>query len=485
MAQPVPSHPPSGGGVPLCVDLDGTLIRSDMLWEALMQLLHSNPVYVFRLPIWLLRGRAYFKKQIAQRVQLDVSVLPYNEHFLEFLRAEHERGRPLVLATAADQSHAQQVVHHLGLPMEVLGSDGGVNLKGETKARLLTERFGHRGFDYAGDAGVDLAIWRQAREAIVVNARAGLARKVRAVTTVSHVFNEAKPWWQALVKAIRPHQWVKNLIIFVPLFGAHKEGNLVLLGDTLLAFAAFSLCASGAYVMNDVWDVESDRHHAGKKNRPFASGQFSLPFGVALSGLCLCLSIAVAVGLPGDFLWVLAVYFVLTTAYSWRLKQVVLLDVFVLAGLYTIRLEAGQAATGIENSFWLLAFSLFIFLSLALAKRFTELYGLRQQSINESRGRGYRATDLELVATCGIVSGFLAALVVLLYVHSQEVIVLYRRPNLLLLVCPLMLYWISHVWLAAHRGKMHDDPIVFALTDRPSWLIGLILAAVALAASPI
>ena len=476
---------PTPQSIPLCVDLDGTLIRSDMLWEAVMQLLHASPAYVLLLPWWLLRGRAYLKQQVARHVNLDVSVLPYNEQFLEFLRAEQRQGRRLVLATAADQHHAQQVAQHLGLPMEVMSSDGTLNLKGKNKARVLVERFGERGFDYAGDAVADLAVWQKARQAIVVNASAGLAAKVQSVATVSHAFNESKSWWRALLKALRPHQWVKNFIVFGPLLGAHKFKDPTSLGETMLAFAAFCLCASGAYVMNDVWDVEADRHHPSKRNRPFASGRLSLPFGALLSVGCLALSIATAVQLPWAFLCVLAVYFVLTTAYSWRLKQVPLLDVFVLAGLYTIRLLAGEAATGIANSFWMLVFSLFIFLSLALAKRFTELYGLRLQNKQESPGRGYRAEDLELVSMCGVVSGFLAALVMALYVHSQEVSSLYNQPNLLLLVCPLILYWISHVWLTAHRGRMHDDPIVFALTDRQSWLIGVILLIVAVTASPI
>jgi 4-hydroxybenzoate polyprenyltransferase/phosphoserine phosphatase len=469
--------------VPLCVDLDGTLIRSDVLWESLMQLIKRSPLFVFALPFWWLRGRAHLKRQIASRVELDATVFPYRREFLEFLRAEHQQQRPLILVTAADRQIAQKVAQHLGLFAEVLGSDGVLNLRGRHKARCLTQRFGLRGFDYAGDSAADLEVWRVARQAIVTGAGERLVRQARKVTVVSRVFNDAKPGAHTLLRAIRVHQWVKNLIVFVPLLTSHRLADGRLFENALLAFFAFSFCASGAYLTNDLLDIEADRHHATKRFRPFAAGEFTLPFGAALALVCLGLSLAAAVCLSWNFIVVLAVYFALTSGYSWRLKQVPILDVFVLAGLYTIRLVAGHAATGIENSFWLLAFSMFIFLSLALAKRFTELQGLRRQNRTESKGRGYQPADLELVAMLGIVSGFLAVLVMVLYVHSQEVMVLYRHPDLLLLVCPFMLYWISRVWFIAHRGKMQDDPIVFALKDGVSYLVaGLILAVLWVAA---
>lgn len=459
--------------VPLCVDLDGTLIKTDVLWESLMLLIKRNPLYLLALPFWLMRGRAFLKQQIATRTELNPAALPYHPAFLDFLREERRRGRKLVLTTAADSQVAERVAQHVGLFSEVIASNGETNLRGGNKGRKLVERFGKQGFDYAGNSTVDLPVWREARAAIVVNADERLAQKARQLGEVSHVFNERKSYLRAFIKELRPHQWVKNFIIFVPLITSHKFAT-IMLGDAVLAFISFSLCASGVYLLNDLLDLETDRHHHRKKLRPFASGDLPLPVGLVSTPLLFGLSAGVGWCLSWSFLVVLAVYVVLTTSYSWHVKQLALLDVFFLAGLYTIRLVAGHEATRIEYSFWLLAFSMFIFLSLALVKRFTELKTLRLQNLRDSKGRGYTSEDMELVAMLGIASGFLSVLVMALYVNSDQVLQLhlYRYPTLLLLICPLLLYWVSRVWLIAHRGKMHDDPIVFALKDRASYLVG-------------
>jgi 4-hydroxybenzoate polyprenyltransferase/phosphoserine phosphatase len=472
---PSAANPPEK--VPLCVDLDGTLIKTDVLWESLMLLLKRNPLYLVVLPFWLLRGRAFLKQQIATRTELNPATLPYHSAFLDFLREERRRGRKLVLTTAADGQVAQRVAHHVGLFSEVIASNGETNLRGSNKGRKLVERFGKQGFDYAGNSTVDLPVWREARAAIVVNADEGLAQKARQFGEVSHVFNEHKSYIGAFIKELRPHQWVKNFIIFVPLLTSHKF-DAARLRDAVLAFISFSLCASAVYLLNDLVDLDADRHHHRKKLRPFASGELPLPVGLVSAPLLLALSAVVGFCLSWNFLVVLAVYVVLTTSYSWQVKLLALLDVFFLAGLYTIRLVAGHEAARIEYSFWLLAFSMFIFLSLALVKRFTELKALRLQNRHDSKGRGYTTEDLELVAMLGIASGFLSVLVMALYVNSDQAVKndqglpLYNHPTLLLLMCPLLLYWVSRVWLIAHRGKMHDDPIVFALKDRTSYVVG-------------
>jgi 4-hydroxybenzoate polyprenyltransferase len=318
---------------------------------------------------------------------------------------------------------------------------------------------------------VDLPVWQEARRALVVNANERLTQQARNRTEVSHVFNEPGSTAGAILKALRPHQWVKNIIIFVPLLTSHKFNQQGPLIKSVLAFLAFSLCASGVYVLNDLSDLESDRHHATKRRRPFASGRLPLPYGFFMLPLTVGLGLGLALMLSWNFLMVLAVYFLMTTGYSWRLKQSALLDVFFLAGLYTMRLVAGQAATGIPNSFWLLVFSMFMFLSLALVKRYTELKTLRLQNKQDSKGRGYRTGDLELVAMLGVASGFMSALVMALYVNSEQGNKMYRRPEVLLLLCPMMLYWISRIWLTAHRDQMHDDPIVFALKDKSSYVM--------------
>src|SRR5258707_875901 len=370
--------------VPLCVDLDGTLIRSDLLWESLVQLLRHNPFYAFILPFWWLRGRANLKAQIASRVEVDVALLPYHVPLIDFLRAEKNRGRPIFLVTASDSRLAQRVAEHLGLFDDVMASDGKTNLRGKNKGKRLAERFGKGAFDYAGNSSVDLPVWQAARQAIVVNGTPKLVLRASRLAALGQPFESRKSWWQPLGRALRLHQWVKNLIIFVPLLTSHHLTNPVSRTTSLVAFIAFSLCASAVYVLNDLLDVDSDRHHPTKKLRPFASGDLPLAAGLVFGPILLVASAAVAWSLPATFSLVLIAYLALTTGYSWRLKQIPLLDVFCLAGLYTIRLVAGHEATGIAYSFWLLLFSMFIFLSLALVKRFIEL-DVTPQSWRESR----------------------------------------------------------------------------------------------------
>ncbi len=465
--------------VPLCVDLDGTVSRTDLFWESLVRLLRRNPFYALLALVWWLRGRAWLKRQVAARIELDVSSLPYHKPFLEYLRAQRAQGRPIFLVTASDFRLAQAVARHLGLFTDVLASEGRVNLRGKAKAARLVERFGARGFDYAGNSAVDLPVWAQAREALVVNASAGLAARAAQCSTVSRVFDSPGSGWRAALRALRPHQWVKNLIVFVPLVTSHNITSPSLVLAAVWAFAALSLCASGVYVLNDLLDVEADRRHPAKLWRPFAAGALPLPVGLAAAPLLLAAGLVLAWDLAPALAGVLGIYLVLTTSYSWRLKQVALLDVFCLAALYTLRLIAGHASTHVAYSSWLLVFSMFIFLSLALLKRFVELDSARQQNRPAIGGRGYVAGDAELVAMLGLVTGCLAVLVLALYVeNSQQATVLYRHPLLLLLICPLLLYWISRAWMLAHRGQVHDDPIVFALKDRTSYVVGLLTMAI-------
>jgi len=463
--------------VPLCVDLDGTLIKTDMLWESFVRLLRQNPLWLAVMPFWWIRGRAVLKQQIAARVQVDVAALPYNGLFLEFLRDAKRQGRRLILATASDREMAMRVAKHVGWFDEVVASDGKTNLRAAAKLRLLTERFGERGFDYAGNSSVDLPVWAGAREAIVVNAGRSLISRAGRIAKVGKCFPAKTSTIAAFFKALRPHQWVKNLIVFVPIITSHQMTFWPLLAGAA-AFTAFCFCASGVYVLNDLMDLDADRHHPVNRRRPFAAGNLPLPVGLLLVPLLLAASALVAFQDTKPFVALLGLYLAVTTVYSSHLKRVAMLDVFVLAGLYTLRLIAGHVVTGIEYSAWLLVFSMFIFLSLALMKRFRELLTLQEHNKTDAKGRGYTVDDRELVATLGLVSGYLAVLVLALYVNNPKVVELYRHPLLLLLICPLMLYWISRAWMLAHRGQMHTDPVVFALKDWPSYVIGALTLAV-------
>jgi phosphoserine phosphatase len=359
----------SSSSVPLCVDLDGTLIRTDLLWESLLILLKKNPLFAFAVPFWWAKGRAHLKAQIASRVRLDPSYLPYHAPLLDYLRAEKAQGRRLLLVTASDAQLAQGVADHVSLFSEVLASNGRTNLRGRNKAARLAEHFGERGYDYAGNSHVDLPVWRRAREALVVNAGSNLATRAAECATVGKIFGRRKPLRHALIAVLRPREWFKNVIIFVPLITSHQFGQWPRTLGAICGFLAFSLCASGVSILNDLYHLEAHRRDPLKNLGPFAAGDLPLSFGFALAPLLLAAGILIACNLPAGFLVVLALYLVLTVGYSWPLKQVPLVNVFCFAGLYTIRFIAGCAAVGLKFSMiWLVMFS--IFLTLGLIKRF-------------------------------------------------------------------------------------------------------------------
>ncbi len=462
--------------VPLCVDLDGTLIRSDLLVESALSLLSRNPLSFIPMLGWLLRGKAHLKREIARRVTLDAAHLPYNDDVLAWIR-EEKASRIVVLCTASDRKLAEAVAAHIGDFDAVLASDGERNLSGDNKARVLLDHYGERGFDYVGNARVDLKVWRHARAAITVESGESLSKAAAQLTTVEKRISLPAASIKHWVKALRVHQWVKNALVFLPLLAAHRLFDVDSVLATLLAFVCFSLCASNVYITNDLLDLTSDRQHHRKRKRPFAAGHLPLAAGPVVAAVLLVASFALAARLGAVFVAVLGGYYVLTTAYSLRLKRVVMLDVVVLATLYTSRIVAGTAAIHTKPSFWLLAFSMFIFLSLAMVKRYIELLSAQKAGKINASGRGYDVGDIPLIQSLGAAGGYLSVLVLALYIDSPDSRVLYHHPHYLWLLCPLLLYWISRTWAIAHRGVMHDDPVVFAVTDRLSRVL-LVIAAV-------
>ena len=461
---------PSAGEVPLCVDLDGTLIRSDVTFESICLLARKHPGQLWHLPFWGCGGRVTLKNQLARFVSIDPAALPYNEQLLEWLRQQKAQGRMLVLATASHIGHAQAIAAHLGLFDAVVATDQETNLKGIHKAAALASRFGIKGFDYVGDAMADLPIFKAARKTILINPTAALVRAAQDCAEISAILRDPPPSWTIRLKALRAHQWVKNILVLVPFALGHQWSELFTSG--LLAMLAMSMAASSAYLLNDLLDLEADRHHPRKRLRPLACGAMSLR--EALLWIPALFAGAVLVGLvtlPWPFVLILLGYYTTTLLYSWVLKGIALLDVLVLAGLYTIRLAAGAAAGSIAISSWLLAFAIFLFLSLALLKRYTELLVMQTEGRQSLMGRGYAVDDLALLPSLGCAAGYMAVLVLALYIDSPDILALYSHPALVWLLCPLLLYWISRVWLLAHRGQMHDDPVVFAIEDRTSQLI--------------
>lgn len=464
---------------PLCVDLDGTLITTDTLWESVALMFRRRPWTALALPIWLLGGRARFKHAVATHATLDPASLPYRRELVEALRVSRERGRKLVLATAADRKVADGVARHLGLFQAVHASDGQVNLKASHKRDLLSSTY-DQGFDYVGDSGADEVVFAAATQGFLVGASRRAARIPERLPKVSLVSRKPSVI-RALFKQLRPHQWVKNALLFLPLLLAPEVPQLHQVGRAFLAWAAFCGCASAGYVFNDLLDIEADRAHATKRNRPFASGALPIiigpPLFVGLMTLSLGLSAAL---LPWGFLAALVLYFAGTLSYSLWLKKVLLLDVLVLAALYTHRILSGGAATGVRVSAWLLGFSLFIFTSLAFAKRYVELKAMT--SDDKVRNRGYFRTDLEMVTAMGIASGYTAALVFALYIDSAAVRTVYREASVLWLIMPVLLYWFGRIWLLAGRGRMQEDPVKFAVKDPISLVCGGIIAGIAVLA---
>ena len=465
---------------PLCVDLDGTLVKSDTLMDSLLLLVRSRPLAALQLPFWLLRGKAAVKAEVGARVSLDVRHLPYNRSVLEYLEIERGEGRKLYLVTGADQQVAERVAAHLGLFDGVLASDGKTNLIAGNKLDGLRKTFGDEGYDYIGNAGPDLPLLQHAGTAMIANPAPALRARLRSRgITVERQFEDRASPARAFLKAIRLHQWAKNVLIFVPMLLAHVLRAGVF-ADAAIAFLSFSLCASSTYIANDLLDIEADRRHSKKRTRPFASGDLSVATGVLISAAFLGGAIAIAaVFLPLGFLLWLVLYLVATLSYSLVLKRVVLVDVILLAGLYTVRMLAGAAATGVDISPWLAAFSVFLFLSLAMVKRFSELQNTRAQGQTLANGRGYLLGDIEQLRSFGTSSAYAAVVVFLFYIGAHDVTSLYHHSRRLWLVVPLMIYWLLRVWLLASRGQLDEDPVIFAVTDRISLLTGAAVAVIA------
>lgn len=463
----------------LFVDLDGTLAHTDTLWESFFLLLKCSPLTIFLVPLWFLRGKAAFKSEISQRITPDIESLPYSAAVIEYIESAQQAGATVILATAAHRRIAEKVAEHIGIFAEILATDSETNLKSTSKAKAVIRRAGNTPFDYIGNASPDIAVWTAAGRAIAANPGKTLEGEIKQRFDVLILNDKGRRSIKsALFKEIRPHQWTKNFLIFLPALLAHRfDTNILQLSFT--AFLAFCFCASGVYALNDLLDVTSDRTHPTKKNRPFAVGDLPLWSGALLFPMLFICSVVLSLMLPTDFQIILALYAIITTTYTFYLKRLPILDALTLAALYSMRLYAGAAATSVKISRWLAVFSIFVFVSLAFVKRYVEL--LKNVSkTGELQGRGYRADDAAIIASFGIAGGYTSVLVIGLYCYSDEITALYSSPEALLIVGALHLFWISRVWLLAHRGEIDDDPITFTLRDTVSYIVGILAIIVVL-----
>lgn len=434
---------------------------------------------MFIIPVWLFRGIAFVKQRLAEIAQIDVSVLPYNLELLDWLRQENASGRDIVLCTGSNGIYAKQVFDFLGLFSAYYASDIDTNLTGRKKAALLKELYTDRSFSYVGNEHKDLNVWKHAESAVIVteSAETHLAKQAAKLCTVEKcfpAFEEAPKPLKTLLKAMRVHQWSKNALLFVPLLTAHQVFHLPSVLATCLAFLSFGLVASATYLINDLSDLDSDRNHWKKQKRPLAAATLSIKHGFMLCAVLFVLSFAITFALPSQYLFVLLAYVVITLGYSFYFKRLQTVDLVVLASLYTVRLFAGSAAIGVLPSFWLLVFSMFIFLCLAIVKRISEIKKKLDQDPNADRlsGRGYYVSDLPVLSSLSCSSGMVAILVFAMYVNSPEVIELYKAPMVLWAVCPIIGYWITRVLIMTSRGEIDEDPISFAIKDARSWAAG-------------
>ncbi len=462
------------------VDLDGTLIKNDLLFEALTDILCRNPLHIFKILKWLKNGKAYLKEQIAKNYQLDVTTLPYNQSVIKLIESKIEQGYNIILATASHRIFAVQVANHLKLFDELFATQGKVNLRGETKRDLLIKKYGVRNFEYIGNSHDDLAVWQFASKVYAANPNLFLRKKLQSFRNLADVFINPQHPVKTYLKAIRIHQWVKNSLLFIPLIASHKNIDFPIIQTGLLAFLFFSLCASHVYLFNDVLDIRNDRNHRSKKHRAVAAGLIPSHIALALSFTLLLIAIVGSFAfLPFRFGLSVFGYYVLTLSYSVILKRIEILDIVTLAALYTMRIIAGTYAFSVSLTFWMLAFSMFIFLSLSLVKRYAELYQQRINGENKKvTGRGYYPSDLEIISAMGTASGYLSVMVLALYIQDDVTISLYSHPKMIWFACPILLYWISRIWILTHRGEMNEDPVVFAIKDKISWIACFLFAVI-------
>lgn len=459
----------------LFVDLDGTLIKSDLLFECLVPIIKNYFYALFLAPFWLLKGKAYLKDKFSDLVSINPEILPYNNNVLEYIRKEKENGSKIILATASNIKLAKSISDYLGIFDDVIASSKEENLKGKNKLnkiKLYIENNNtNKEFSYIGDSEADVKIFNETDIPIVVGNK-NVFNKIKSKNDkTTFVDGENDFSLKKFFKMIRTYQWVKNFLIFLPLILAHKFLDVNLLLKALVAFFSFSFLASSVYIINDIMDVESDRIHPSKKNRPIASGAVKISSALKVAFILMPLSFIISIFLGKEFLFVLLTYFITTSCYSFYLKKIMLVDILILSLLYTVRMFAGGVALNIYLSPWLFMFSMFFFFSLACAKRYSELYAVRNNLQDEIKGRGYQAQDLEQIQIFGSSSGYIAILIFALYIQSDISMKLYKTPSFFWALCPIMLYWISRVWLLSHRGQMTQDPIIFALKDKVSYVV--------------
>ncbi len=461
--------------IPIFVDLDETLIKTDIFWELLIYFIKQHPLKLYLLPVWLLRGRSVLKAELTNHVAIDVTVLPYNQQIINFLKKEKKKGRKLILASASPKKVVKKIAKYLNLFSDVIASDKKHNIKSRKKLEAIQEYNKNKPFGYIGDCGADVPIWKAANNVYVVTRWKLFAKKMKQQFRDAVVFLE-KTSIVTTLKALRPHQWIKNTLVFLPFFFAHKSLSITSLVDMLSAFFAISFCASSVYLINDIFDVEADRHHPEKKHRAFASGKLPIWSGFIMAFGCLIVSLGLGLAfLSLPFILLLAGYFLFTFVYTFFIKKKMVLDVLGLSFFYVFRIFAGGIATATPLSHWFLVTSAFFFLNLAFVKRYIELHDMLDKKQTTLKGRNYEKTDMQILPSAGLASGYLSTLVFFLYIANSEAVQLYyHKPVFLWFIGPILIYWITRLWILANRKLVNCDPVLYAIKDPVSWVMAAV-----------
>lgn len=465
--------------LPIVTDLDGTLINTDILLESFLKLIKKNPLSIFKIIFWVFKGKSYLKDRIAKEVDIDVSILPYNLDLLNYLKSQ-KGSRKLILASASNEKFVGKIAEFLGIFDHFIGSDENNNFSGHKKAQKLKALLGSDNYIYAGNSSDDLPIWNRCKNAIIVNLPRSIKNKLNQNSIdISSELSKEKTNFITLIECLRIYQWTKNLLIFVPLLFAQQFVDSNIFFNSLIAFIVFGMCASSIYILNDLLDIEDDRRHRTKKNRPIPSGKISLVHSLFLVPILLVISFYISTRfLPTEFNIILLAYLFMTVTYSFYLKSKILIDVLILACLYTLRIMAGTAAINESYSFWLITFSIFVFFSLALIKRCSELLLAKQANSLTISFRDYQPNDIDLLLPLGASSGLISVLILALFIDSDQIAQKYTSPELLWFLIPITIYWLTRAWMITHRGKMDDDPIVFAIKDKTSICVGIAVLAI-------
>ncbi len=453
-------------------DLDHTLIHTDLLYEQFLIAVKKNPLVIFTIFFILLKGKLALKKYFSEIAPIHAEDLPYNEQVLEKVRQFKKQGISCFLVSASWHTEVSKIANYLGFFNSAFGSNESVNLKGINKLKLIQEQWGHQQWAYVGDSNSDLSIWKKANLAISVNASASTVSKLKSLNNNHEIIHTQKNIFVSFFKAIRIHQWVKNILVFIPIILAHRIFETDLLTKSFLAFILFSFCASSIYLLNDLFDLSADRRHQKKKSRPLASGDFPIPAGIFFFFVFSVASLLTAFTIDEKVGMTLLLYFILNLLYTFKFKSTMILDVILLAVMYNLRILFGGELTHIPISHWLLSFSIFFFLGLAFIKRYSEL--IKHSESSKKNNRAYVSEDRGMIAMLGVSCSLLSVFVFSMYLSSDSVRILYQKQNNLWALTPILVYWLSRTWLLTYRGQVDDDPVAFAIKDKTTYFVGIL-----------